>query len=267
VDPATGEVIASVADAAEEDARFALEAAAAAAGLPPGVLAVLPTSRPATVAGTVMADPRLRKVPFTGSTDVGRLLLRQAADQMVVSSMELGGNAPFIVCADADLDLAVDGAMAAKMHNGGETCTAANRFYVHHSVADRFADLLAARMSSAFMGPGDCDGVTLGPLVDAAAIEKVDRIVRATVAAGARVVTGGEPVARRVFFYPPTVLLDVPHGSAATREEIFGPVSPITTFQDEAEAVAKANDTPFGLVAYLDTRDLSLGLRVASSAM
>ncbi|MCW2584262.1 MAG: succinate-semialdehyde dehdyrogenase [Klenkia sp.] len=237
----------------------------AEAGVPDGVVNVVPTLNAEEVVGTAMADPRLRKISFTGSTEVGKILLKQAADQVLVSSMELGGNAPFVVCEDADLDAAVDGAMLAKMRNGGEACTAANRFYVQESVADAFAEKLAARMGAVQVGRGDGDGVGLGPLVNEETVAKVDRIVQATVEAGARVVTGGTRPSGPGFFYPPTVLVDVPAGSAAVVEETFGPVAPIATFTDDAEVLELANSTPFGLVAYVYTADLARGLRLSEA--
>ena len=237
----------------------------AEAGLPEGVLSVLPTTSAKDVAGAVMADPRLRKVSFTGSTEVGRVLLKQAADQVLVSSMELGGNAPFIVCADADLDAAVEGAMVAKLRNGGEACTAANRFYVEDAVADEFGRRLADRMGAITVGRGDDDGVGLGPLVNEDTVGKVERIVRETVDAGARVVIGGERPDGPGYFYPPTVLLDVPAGSPATEEEIFGPVAPIVRFTSDEEVLALANGTEYGLVSYVFTGDLARGLRMAEA--
>jgi succinate-semialdehyde dehydrogenase/glutarate-semialdehyde dehydrogenase len=237
----------------------------AEAGVPDGVVNIVPTLNAKDVVATAMADPRLRKISFTGSTEVGKILLKQAADQVLVSSMELGGNAPFVVCDDADLDAAVDGAMLAKMRNGGEACTAANRFYVQSSVADAFAEKLAARMGAVQVGRGDDEGVGLGPLVNEETVAKVDRIVQATVEAGARVVTGGTRPSGPGFFYPPTVLVDVPAGSAAVVEETFGPVAPIATFSDDAEVLELANSTPFGLVAYVFTQDLARGLRLSEA--
>ena len=235
------------------------------AGVPDGVINVLPTSDAPAVARSVMTDGRLRKISFTGSTETGRALLRQAADHVLVSSMELGGNAPFIVFADADLDAAVDGAMVAKLRNGGEACTAANRFYAEASVADAFAARLAERMAAVRSGRGDEAGVELGPLIDEATVTKVDRIVRQTVAAGARAVVGGARPDGPGWFYPPTVLLDVPPDSPATQEEIFGPVAPIVPFHSDEEVLAMANGTPFGLVAYVYTADLARGMRLSEA--
>jgi succinate-semialdehyde dehydrogenase/glutarate-semialdehyde dehydrogenase len=237
----------------------------AEAGVPDGVVNLLPTSKSSDVSKVAMSDSRLRKISFTGSTEVGRVLLKQAADQVLVSSMELGGNAPFIVCADADLDAAVEGAMVAKLRNGGEACTAANRFYVEAPVAEEFGRLLAEKMGAVKVGRGDEDGVTLGPLVNEDTVEKVERIVRETVAAGARTVIGGERPDGPGWFYPPTVLLDVPAGSPATEEEIFGPVAPIVPFTSDDEVLAVANGTEYGLVAYVYTGDLARGLRLSEA--
>jgi succinate-semialdehyde dehydrogenase/glutarate-semialdehyde dehydrogenase len=237
----------------------------AEAGVPDGVVNLLPTSRAKDVGATAMADPRMRKISFTGSTEVGRILLKQAADQVLVSSMELGGNAPFIVCADADLDAAIEGAMVAKLRNGGEACTAANRFYVEAQVAEEFGRRLAERMGAVKVGRGDDDGVGLGPLVNAETVEKVERIVRETVGAGARTLIGGERPDGPGWFYPPTVLLDVPAGSPATQEEIFGPVAPIVTFDSDEEMLEVANSTEYGLVAYVFTGDLARGLRLSEA--
>ena len=235
------------------------------AGLPDGVLNVVPTSNPKDVVAAAMNDSRVRKISFTGSTQVGKILLKQAADQVLVSSMELGGNAPFIVCADADLAAAVEGAMVAKLRNGGAACTAANRFYVEAPVAEEFARRLAARMGEVRVGPGDELGVGLGPLVNEQAVLKVDRLVRDTVAAGARAVVGGTRSAGPGWFYPATVLVDVPPGAPVVTEEIFGPVAPIVTFTTEAEALALANGMEYGLMAYVFTADLSRGLRLAEA--
>jgi succinate-semialdehyde dehydrogenase/glutarate-semialdehyde dehydrogenase len=237
----------------------------AEAGLPDGVFNVVPTMDAPAVAGAVLSDPRVRKVSFTGSTEVGKVLLRQAADQVLVSSMELGGNAPFVVCADADLDLAVQGAMVAKLRNGGEACTAANRFYVEASVAEEFGRRLAEAMGAVRVGRGDEEGVGLGPLVNEETVAKVDRIVRTTVEAGARTVLGGSRPDGPGYFYPPTVLLDVPAGSPAVVEETFGPVAPIVTFSSDEELVEVANSTEYGLVAYVFTGDLARGLRLAEA--
>ena len=212
-----------------------------------------------------MGDDRLRKMSFTGSTAVGQTLVRQSADQLLRVSMELGGNAPFLVFADADIEAAVDGAMLAKMRNMGEACTSANRFLVHADVADEFAERLAERMKALTLGRGQDEGVDVGPLIDAKAVESVGRLVGAAVADGARLVTGGNAPDGPGFFYEPTVLAGVPTTSEIAREEIFGPVAPITTFDDDDEAVRMANSTEYGLVAYLYTRDLARTVRMAEA--
>jgi succinate-semialdehyde dehydrogenase / glutarate-semialdehyde dehydrogenase len=232
------------------------------AGLPSGVLNVATTSRPGDVVSGLLHDERLRKLSFTGSTAVGRQLLRQSADRVLRTSMELGGNAPFIVLDDADLDAAVAGALLAKMRNGGESCIAANRLYVHASLADAFASRLAARMDALVMGPGIEPGVEVGPLIDACQRDKVAELVQDAVAGGADVLCGGTPWDGPGYFYRPTVVAAPAPGSAILREEIFGPVAPIVTFEDDAEAIALANATEYGLVAYLYTRDLDRGLRI-----
>jgi succinate-semialdehyde dehydrogenase / glutarate-semialdehyde dehydrogenase len=232
------------------------------AGVPPGVVNVVPGRRSGAIVSAMLHDPRVRKLSFTGSTEVGRLLLREAADQVLNTSMELGGNAPFLVFADADLDAAVEGAMVAKMRNAGEACTAANRLYVQSSVAQEFGARLAARMAGLVVGPGGEHGTEVGPLVNQDAVDKVSALVDGAVAAGARVITGGGRPDRPGYFYTPTVLVDVEPGSAILREEIFGPVAPIVTFDGEDEAVALANDTEFGLVAYVFSADLARALRV-----
>jgi succinate-semialdehyde dehydrogenase/glutarate-semialdehyde dehydrogenase len=233
------------------------------AGVPAGVVNVLPARRSGPVVSAMLHDPRVRKLSFTGSTEVGRILLKEAADQVINCSMELGGNAPFLVFADADLDAAVDGAMVAKMRNAGEACTAANRFYVEASIADEFGRRLAERMSALRVGPGSADETQVGPLVNEDSAAKVDELVRGALASGASAVVGGRRPDREGFYYEPTVLLDVDPGSAILTEEIFGPVAPIVTFSDEDEAIALANATEYGLVSYLYTGDLARGLRLS----
>ena len=233
------------------------------AGVPDGVVSVLPARRSGAVVSAMLHDDRVRKLSFTGSTEVGRVLLKEAADQVVNCSMELGGNAPFLVFEDADMDAAVDGAMIAKMRNAGEACTAANRFYVHADVAEEFSRRLAERMKALTLGPGTSDDTQVGPLVNEESAAKVDELVRGAVSAGAKVVLGGERPDREGFYYAPTVLLDVPRGADILSEEIFGPVAPVLTFTDEDEAIAMANDTDYGLVSYVYTRDLARGLRVS----
>ncbi|WP_433011268.1 NAD-dependent succinate-semialdehyde dehydrogenase [Kribbella sp. CA-294648] len=232
------------------------------AGLPPGVLNVVTTHDSGGVMEPLIRDGRARKLSFTGSTPVGVKLIEQAAEKVLRTSMELGGNAPFLVFDDADLDKAVDGAMLAKMRNGGEACTAANRIYVHSSVIEEFAAKLTERMAALKVGRGTEDGVDLGPLIDAKQRDKVKDLVDDAVAQGAEVRTGGKVAEGNGYFYPPTVLTGVPKSARLQKEEIFGPVAPLTAFDDEAEAVAMANDTDFGLVAYLFTRDISRALRV-----
>jgi len=234
-------------------------------GLPKGVLNVITTSTSGEVSAPIIADSRLRKLSFTGSTPVGVRLLKQAADNVLRTSMELGGNAPFLVFEDADIDAAVDGAMIAKFRNIGQACTAANRFIVHESVAEDFAARVTARVNALTVGRGTEPGVAIGPLINADAVTKADDLVKDAVARGARVLTGGSPVDRTGTFFAPTVITGVAAGSDILREEIFGPVLSITTFSDEADAVAKANDTQYGLVSYAFTRDLARGLRLIDS--
>jgi succinate-semialdehyde dehydrogenase/glutarate-semialdehyde dehydrogenase len=233
------------------------------AGVPPGVINVIPSRRSGPVVSTMLHDPRVRVVSFTGSTEVGRKLLHEAADNVVKPAMELGGNAPFLVFEDADVDAAIEGAMIAKMRNMGEACTAANRFYVHEKVHEEFARKLVAKMAGLKMGNGLQDGVALGPLVNAETRDKVKELVDDAVSKGAKVLIGGQAPDGQGYFYPATVLTDVPDGAAMLREEIFGPVAPIQSFTSEDEAIRKANDTEYGLVAYLYTRDVGRGLRVS----
>jgi succinate-semialdehyde dehydrogenase/glutarate-semialdehyde dehydrogenase len=235
------------------------------AGVPAGVVNVLPSRRSGPVVSAMLHDPRVRKLSFTGSTEVGRGLLHEAADCVVSCSMELGGNAPFVVFDDADLEAAVAGAMVAKMRNGGEACTAANRFLVQRGIAAEFGSKLAAAMGALRMGPGLEDGVQLGPLVNAASRDKVAELVGGAVGDGARIAVGGETPDGPGYFYPPTVLVDVPKGAAILREEIFGPVAPLVVFDTEQDAVSLANDTEYGLVAYVYTTDLRRGLRVSEA--
>ncbi|MDO8120964.1 NAD-dependent succinate-semialdehyde dehydrogenase [Isoptericola sp. b490] len=231
--------------------------------LPTGVINVVPTSEPAALTEPLLTDPRLRKLSFTGSTEVGRGLLRGAAQQVLRTSMELGGNAPFLVFEDADLDDAVTGAMVAKMRNSGQTCVAANRFLVHASVAEAFAEKLAAAFDELVVGPGWHEGTTVGPLIRPSAVDSVDAVVADAVDRGARVVRGGTRPDLAGYFYTPTVLRGVPADARASTEEIFGPVAPIVTFADEDEALRLANATPFGLVAYAYTRDVGRAFRLA----
>ncbi|MEZ2389788.1 NAD-dependent succinate-semialdehyde dehydrogenase [bacterium RCC_150] len=233
------------------------------AGLPAGVLNVIQTSTAGAVTGPLIKDDRLRKISFTGSTPVGQALMREAADKVLRSSMELGGNAPFVVFEDADLDKAVEGAVAAKMRNMGEACTAANRFIVHDSIADSFAEKFAAKISSLNTARGTEPDSTVGPLIDGKARNGVHALVSDAVAAGAVAVTGGAPVDGPGYFYQPTVLKNVAADAQILKEEIFGPVAPIVTFKSEDEAIKLANNTEYGLVAYVFTKDLNRGLRVS----
>ena len=241
----------------------ALAAILAEAGLPAGVLNLVTTNDAGGVMEPLIRDGRARKLSFTGSTPVGRKLLEQSAEKVLRTSMELGGNAPFLVFADADLDKAVEGAMLAKMRNMGEACTAANRFLVHRSVAEAFSAKLAERMGALSVGRGTDDGVQVGPLVDAKGRDKVASLVGNAVDLGARVQVGGDPVDGPGYFYRPTVLTDVPLDARLAHEEIFGPVAPISVFDEEDAAVAAANDTEFGLVSYLFTENLDRALRVS----
>jgi succinate-semialdehyde dehydrogenase / glutarate-semialdehyde dehydrogenase len=237
----------------------------AEAGVPDGVLNVLTTQHPGPMTEAMLADPRVRKLSFTGSTEVGRMLLRTAADTVTNCSMELGGNAPFLVFDDADIDAAIEGAFVAKMRNGGEACTAANRFYVHDAVADEFSAKFAARLAALHVGPGLEDGVDLGPLVNSDTRSKVAGLVESAAKDGGRIVTGGHAPGRRGYFYEPTVLDDVPPDAGILSQEIFGPVAPIVRFSATDEAIALANDTEYGLVAYLYSGDLRRALQVAEA--
>ena len=232
------------------------------AGLPAGVLNVITARRSGAVIEPLLKDPRTRKLSFTGSTEVGRKLIEQSADQVLRVSMELGGNAPFLLFGDADLDAALEGALLAKMRNVGEACTAANRFHVHESVAEEFARRLAERMSALKVGRGTEAGVDVGPLIDEAQLRKVTELVADAVERGARVLTGGGRVEGPGHFFEPTVLVDVPDDARLLAEEIFGPVAPIATFSTEQQALEAANRTEYGLVAYVYTRDLDRAFRV-----
>ena len=235
------------------------------AGLPGGVLNVITAHRSGAVIEPLLKDPRTRKLSFTGSTEVGRTLIEQSANQILRVSMELGGNAPFIVFEDADLDAAVEGALTAKLRNVGEACTAANRFHVHESIAGEFARRMAARMAMLKVGRGTSPGVDIGPLIDERQRAIVEELVRDAVARGAKLLTGGERLPGPGYFFAPTVLAEVSVDARALREEIFGPVAPVTTFSTEEQAVSAANATEYGLVAYLYTRDLARTFRVAEA--
>ncbi|WP_421697323.1 NAD-dependent succinate-semialdehyde dehydrogenase [Ancylobacter sp.] len=242
---------------------YALAALYEEAGVPPGVVNVLTTSTPGPVTAAMLADPRVRKLSFTGSTPVGRALLAEAAKNVISCSMELGGNAPLLVFDDADLDVAIEGAMLAKMRNAGEACTAANRIYVQAGLYDRFAEELTRRMAALKVGPG-VDGATeCGPMITGKAVDKIERLVEDALARGARLLCGGTRPQGPGHFYPPTVLADVPADAAMACEEIFGPVAALSRFETEDEAVALANATEYGLAAYVFTRDLARGLRVS----
>lgn len=234
-------------------------------GVPAGVLNVITTTDAPDVIAAIMKDRRARKVSFTGSTQVGRVLLRQAADNVMNTSMELGGNGPFIVFEDADIDQAVEGAMIAKLRNGGESCVAANRIFVHHEIADVFVERFAARMAAVRVGAGDDRSAQLGPLIDERQLAKVSALVTDAVAKGAVCVTGGSRVAGSGYFYAPTVLRSIPGDADLRTEEIFGPVAPIYEFDDEADVITQANSTPYGLASYVFTRDLARALRVADA--
>lgn len=244
---------------------LALADVAMRAGLPAGVFNVVTGLDPAPIGGALTQDPRVRKITFTGSTEVGRILLTQAAGNIQKCSMELGGNAPLIVFADADLDRAVAGAMAAKYRNGGQTCISANRFLVEAPVAALFAQKLAEASSSLVVGDGTQDGVNVGPLIEPAAVDKVERHIADAVQRGARVLAGGGRHALGGTFFRPTVLADVPADALIFHEETFGPVAPVISFHTEAEAIALANATPFGLASYFYSKDLARVLRVAES--
>ncbi|MEU8896281.1 NAD-dependent succinate-semialdehyde dehydrogenase [Nocardia sp. NPDC048505] len=243
---------------------LALAQLCSAAGLPDGVLSVITTSRSGAVTQPLLDDPRLRKLTFTGSTGVGKKLVQQAANGLLRTSMELGGNAPFVVFDDADIDAAVQGAMLAKLRNGGEACTAANRFHVQNGVREEFtAKLVEAMSDQVRLGPGSDPETTLGPLINEDQLATVTELVGDAVAAGARVRLGGKAPGGAGWFYPATILTEVPPHARILREEVFGPVAPIVGFDTEEQGVAAANDTEFGLVAYVYTRDLDRALRIA----
>ncbi|HEX2387991.1 MAG TPA: NAD-dependent succinate-semialdehyde dehydrogenase [Solirubrobacterales bacterium] len=241
---------------------LALAALLEECGLPAGVLNVITSTSSSEVSKPIIGDPRLRKLSFTGSTEVGRMLIEQSAGNVLKTSMELGGNAPFLVFEDADLDAAVEGAMIAKMRNVGEACTAANRFHVHESVAEAFAAKLAERMGGLKVGRGTEADVDVGPLIDDDQRSKVAELVDDAVAKGAEALIGGKQVEGAGSFYEPTVLAHIPGDARLLKEEIFGPVAPVATFSTEEEAIAAANDTEFGLVSYVFTNDVKRALRV-----
>ncbi|MFJ9381070.1 NAD-dependent succinate-semialdehyde dehydrogenase [Streptomyces sp. NPDC101455] len=242
---------------------LAIAALLTEAGLPDGLLNVLPTDRAPEVVSAWLGDGRVRKLSFTGSTATGKVLLGQAAANVVNVTMELGGNAPFIVCADADIDAAVHGAMDAKMRGGGEVCIAANRFYAHESVAAEFTAKFGAAMTAVRSGPGLQEGVTLGPMINQAAVDKIRSLIDDAVARGARIAARGTVPEGPGFFHPATVLTDVPDDARILHEEVFGPVAPLSTFTDEDEMLARANKTVHGLASYVYSRDVARALRIA----
>jgi succinate-semialdehyde dehydrogenase/glutarate-semialdehyde dehydrogenase len=231
-------------------------------GLPAGAVNVVTTSSSSDVTKPVIADPRLRKLSFTGSTEVGRTLIAASAENVLKVSMELGGNAPFLVFSDADVDDAVEGGLMAKMRNIGEACTSANRFHVADSVADEFTEKLAAKMGELKVGRGTEEDVKVGPLIDEDQRSKVAELVEDAVGKGAKALVGGGKREGTGYFFEPTVLGEVPDDARLLKEEIFGPVAPVTSVESEEEAIAKANDTEYGLVAYVYTRDIKRALRV-----
>lgn len=242
---------------------YALADLYAEAGVPAGVVNVITTTRPGPVTAAMLNDARVRKLSFTGSTGVGRTLLAEAAKTVLSCSMELGGNAPFIVFDDADIDAALDGAMVAKMRNAGEACTAANRFLVQDGIYERFSEALAKRMAALSVGPGTDPATACGPMITRKAVDKIETLVADARAKGARVLVGGTRLEGKGFFYPPTVLADVSPDAAMAKDEIFGPVAPLYRFSTEDEAVRLANNTEYGLAAYVFTTDLKRGLAVA----
>jgi succinate-semialdehyde dehydrogenase / glutarate-semialdehyde dehydrogenase len=242
---------------------YALAAIYEEAGVPAGVVNVLTTTEPGPVVSHMLADPRVRKLSFTGSTPVGKLLLDEAAKAVVSSSMELGGNAPVLVFEDADIDVAIEGTMVAKMRNAGQACTAANRIYVHSKIYDTFTERLVQRMSSLRVGPGTMEETECGPMITNAAVTKIERLVADAISRGARLLCGGTRPTNNGYFYPPTVLADVPIDASINKQEIFGPVAALSRFDTEAEAIARANDTQLGLSAYIFTKDTTRGFRVA----
>ncbi|MEH6473932.1 MAG: aldehyde dehydrogenase family protein, partial [Halopseudomonas sp.] len=234
------------------------------AGVPAGVVNVIPSKRSSVISEACLSDDRVKKISFTGSTEVGRLLLAKASERVVNCSMELGGNAPFIVLDDADMKVAIDSAMVAKMRNAGESCIGANRFYVHSSLIAEFSEKLAGEMGALNVNDGLAAGSDVGPLVNASTIDKVEALVDQAVALGAKVLTGGKRLDRKGYFYQPTVITQIPAEADILHQEIFGPVAPIVPFDDIDQMVAMANDTEFGLAAYVIGENVGRALSVAS---
>jgi succinate-semialdehyde dehydrogenase/glutarate-semialdehyde dehydrogenase len=243
---------------------FAIAKLLVEAGVPAGVVNIVPSTSAGDVVGTWMEDARVRLISFTGSTNVGRVLLKQAADRVVNSSMELGGNAPFVVTEDADIDAAVEGAMVAKFRGGGQACTAANRLYVHADVAEEFTAKLGAKVEALTVGPAS-EGSDIGPLITAKAVDTIHGLLDGAVAAGARIAHQAPAPDSKGFYFPPTVLVDVPADADIVREEIFGPVAPIVTWTSDDEVIAMANDTEMGLAAYVYSGELQRGIRLCES--
>ena len=244
---------------------FAVAALMEEAGVPAGVVNVITTSMTRDVVNAIMDDDRVRKVSFTGSTAVGRILLQKAAESVMNASMELGGNAPVVIFDDADIEAALDGVMIAKMRNGGEACTAANRIYVQSGIYDTFVEKLTQRMAALKVDDGVLETTQCGPVVSAKALQNMIELVDDAVSKGARLQTGGKPLDRDGYFFPPTVLSDMPSDAKMLGEEIFGPIAPVISFETEAEAIKSANDTEYGLVAYVFTEDMKRGLRVSEA--
>jgi succinate-semialdehyde dehydrogenase/glutarate-semialdehyde dehydrogenase len=243
---------------------FAIAKLMVEAGVPEGVVNIVPSKSAGKIVGTWLEDPRVRKISFTGSTAIGQVLLKQAAERVVNSSMELGGNAPFIVTEDADVDAAVAGAMIAKFRGGGQACTAANRLYVHADVAEEFIAKLGAKVEALTVGPAT-EGSDIGPMINAKAVEETQKLLDGALAAGARIAHQSPAPDGSGFYFPPTVLADVPADAEIVREEIFGPIAPIVTWTDDDEVIALANDTEMGLAAYVYAGELQRGIRLSES--